>query len=91
MGRKRKKKKRILIVDEQPLFREGLKIIIDRDTSFEVAGEAGNAQDGLKATEKTKPGLVAVGLSSPHQNCIELTREIRDHVPEPKVMIISMH
>jgi DNA-binding NarL/FixJ family response regulator len=80
-----------LVIDDHPLFRVGLKSIIDRDTRFEVVGEAGNARDGLEAVRSIKPDFVTVDLSLPDQNGIELTGEIQDYLPGTPVMVISMH
>ena len=92
MRRKRvNHKKSILIIDDHPLFREGLKAIIERDSKFEVVGEAGRGREGLRMVKKLKPDLVLVDISLPDQSGIELTREIRSLLSDTRVMIISMH
>jgi DNA-binding NarL/FixJ family response regulator len=91
MEKEIKKKTGILIIDDHPLFREGLKAIIGQDKRFEVLGEAGNARDGLAMARKIKPDLMTVDLSLPDQNGIELTSEIRSFLPDIPIIIISMH
>ncbi|UCF93114.1 MAG: response regulator transcription factor [Desulfobacterales bacterium] len=84
-------KKSILIVDDHPLFREGLKAIIRRNSQFEVIGEAGNGQDGLAMAQKLKPDLVMIDLSLPDKSGVQLTREIRDQLPQTQVIVVTMH
>ncbi len=84
-------KKSILIIDDHPLFREGLKSIIAADRQFVVEGEAGNAREGLKTAQHIKPDVALVDISLPDESGMQLTRRIREALPNTRVMIISMH
>lgn len=84
-------KKTIVIIDDHPLFREGIKAIIARDAQFEVVGEAGDGAGGLRLAKKLKPDLFVLDLSLPDKNGLSLLPEIKDFLPESQVMIVSMH
>jgi len=85
------KKNTVLIVDDHPLFREGLKSILARCSGFEVVGEAGNGAEGFRKAKKLKPDVVIMDLSLPDQSGIEVTHKIRSLLPETRVMVLSMH
>jgi len=84
-------KKRIIIIDDHPLFREGLKSIIRQETRYEVVGEAGTGHEGVKLVRELKPDMALVDLSLPDQSGMELIHEILQCVPQPFVLIVSMH
>jgi DNA-binding NarL/FixJ family response regulator len=84
-------KKTILIVDDHPLFRDGLKALIARHSGFEVVGEAQNGKQGIKKAKSLKPDLVIMDLSLPDQSGIDVTRRIRSMLSETRIMILSMH
>lgn len=85
------KKKTLLIVDDHALFREGLRIVLEKDRRFEVIGEASTAEEALELVQKHLPEISVVDISLPDKSGIHLTREISRLQPEAKVIIVSMH
>ena len=85
------KKMRILIIDDHPLFREGIKTIINRDERFEVLDEAGTGREGVEKACNLKPDVVLVDISLPDETGMEVTRKIRKQLPDTRIMILSMH
>src|SRR5881392_2505696 len=83
--------KRMVIVDDHPLFRKGLQELIHSDSSFVVCGEAGNASEAMEVIRKLGPDLVIVDLSLPGANGIELIKNIRAEFSKLPVLILSMH
>ncbi len=84
-------KTQILIVDDHPLFREGIKTILARDGRFDVIDEAGTIKEGLEKVCRIKPHVALVDISLPDGTGMELARKIRMQSPETKIMILSMH
>ena len=84
-------KKRILLVDDHPLFRESCKGLISRSPAFTVVGEASDAREGERMALGLKPDLAVVDLSLPDKSGIQLTASLSTALPMIKVVIVSMH
>ena len=84
-------KHRLLIVDDHPLFREGLRQIIERDPELTVCGEASSAAEALEAIPQIKPDLVLVDISLGGTSGIDLLKAIRTEYEELPVLVVSMH
>src|SRR5437899_3924606 len=83
--------KRIVVVDDHPLFRKGLEELINSDDGFAVCGEAGSAAEAMSKIRKLKPDLVIVDISLPGANGIELIKNVRAEFPKLLILVLSMH
>ena len=84
-------KKKILLVDDHPLFRAGIKSLLEENHSFQIIGEAGDGQEAIRLAKNLKPDLVLLDISLPDKSGIEITRELKGLFPEILIMIVSMH
>ena len=83
--------RKILIVDDHPLVREGLKTTISARTDYEVVGEAARADEALHLVHELRPDLVLLDLALPDQSGLEVCRQIRSRWLKVRVMVVSMH
>jgi DNA-binding NarL/FixJ family response regulator len=81
---------KILLVDDHPLIREGLRSLIDRSDTAVVTGEAGDGAAAVRLAGELKPDLVIMDLTMPVMNGIDATREITGKYPEIRVLALSM-
>ncbi|WP_051946088.1 response regulator transcription factor [Verrucomicrobium sp. BvORR106] len=84
-------KSRILVVDDHPAFRFGLRELISDMAMAEVCGEAEDAATALAAFRELKPDLVLLDISLPGRDGIELTKMMKAEAPRTPILIVSMH
>jgi DNA-binding NarL/FixJ family response regulator len=83
------KRLRLLLVDDQAMFREGLRLILSQQADFEVIGEAGDGQAALEALRTLAPDVVLMDLRMPKLGGVEATRRIKAEAPETKVIVLT--
>jgi DNA-binding NarL/FixJ family response regulator len=84
-------RKRILIVDDHPVVREGLVQQINREPDLIVCGQASNASQAISLLEKERPDLVVADINLPGRSGLELIRDIHALSPTLPVLVLSMH
>ena len=84
-------KNRILIVDDHPVVRSGLKQIINAESDLTVCGEAENAGDAQYRIDELNPDLVLLDLTMKGMSGLELTKQLKRYYPNLPVLIVSMH
>jgi DNA-binding NarL/FixJ family response regulator len=90
-GKSKSAVKRVLIVDDHPMMRQGLAQLIDNEIDLEVVAEADTGGQGLDIVVEQKLDLAVLDISLPDRNGLELIKDIRSVKPELPVLIISMH
>jgi DNA-binding NarL/FixJ family response regulator len=81
---------RVLLVDDQPLFRTAIASLINAQDDFTVVGEAENGLRGLEMARELEPDVVVMDVEMPVMNGVEATRLIRDQVPGVKVVMLTV-
>ncbi len=84
-------RKKIIIIDDHPLLREGIKSVIEKNRRYEVIGEAGKGEEGFDLVKRLKPDIAIIDISLPDMNGIDLIRRIRREYPNTKIMVLSVH
>ena len=82
---------RVLLVDDHPLLRDGVRMRLHVTPHIRVIGEAGNAYEAAQLTERMRPDIVLTDIRMPDANGIQMARAFRDRFPATRVLILSMH
>ncbi|MCA1561255.1 MAG: response regulator transcription factor, partial [Acidobacteria bacterium] len=80
---------RIIIADDQALFREGLHTLLSTRPDMDVIGEAANGEEAVALVEKLRPNVVLMDLRMPKVDGIQATARIRDRWPEIPVLVLT--
>ena len=80
---------KILLVDDQPLFREGLRTLLSVQPDFEVVGEAGNGEEAISLAHKLLPSVVLMDLQMPVLDGVAATRRLHRELPDCRVIVLT--
>ncbi|MBA2629929.1 MAG: response regulator transcription factor [Thermoleophilaceae bacterium] len=82
---------RVLIADDHGIVRSGLRMLIDRQEDMEVVAEATDGVGALESCQGARPDVAVLDVSMPRMTGLQAAREIRSHVPQTRVLLLSMH
>jgi DNA-binding NarL/FixJ family response regulator len=85
------RRRKVLIVDDHPIVRQGLRSMIDAERDLRICGEAENEKEGRAAIRALQPDVVVVDLSLEQGDGINLVRDVHAHHPEIALLVLSMH
>lgn len=83
--------RRVFIVEDHPVFREGLVRMLSTEEDLEVCGEAGDYEAGLKNIQRFRPDIVLVDLELPGKSGLDLIKKIRSSKLQVKLLVVSMY
>lgn len=80
---------KLMLVDDQALFREGLRTLLSVYDDLEVVGEANNGQEAVAAAPKLKPDVILMDLRMPVLDGVAATRLLQETMPETKIIVLT--
>src|SRR5271163_2376742 len=83
--------RRVLIVDDHPIVRQGLRRVMENEEDLLVCGEAESVREARTAIKELNPDVVIADISLKQGDGIELVRDVRAHYPQLPILVLSMH
>jgi two-component system response regulator NreC len=81
----------IVLADDHGVLRGGLRALLNAEEDLEVIGEAATGDEALRMVPELRPDIVLLDLNMPGPGGIEVTRKLRDLVPETRVLVLTVH
>jgi DNA-binding NarL/FixJ family response regulator len=82
---------RILIADDHGIVRSGIRLLLERQADLEVVAEAADGIEAVAQALSSRPDLCILDVGMPRMTGLQAAREIRTHVPDVRVLMLSMH
>jgi NarL family two-component system response regulator LiaR len=82
---------KILIADDHPMFREGIRHLLEQEQDFKVVAEAGDGEEAVRLAGEFMPDVVIMDIGMPILNGLEATRQIKEDHPNIAVLVLTIH
>jgi two-component system, NarL family, response regulator NreC len=81
----------IILADDHPIVRRGLRSVLEAEKGFSLVGEAGDGLEAVRMVENLQPDILITDMMMPGLTGLEVTRQVKHRVPKTKIIILSMH
>jgi DNA-binding NarL/FixJ family response regulator len=82
---------RILLVDDHPVVRQGLRTLLEGQSGWEVVGEASDGLEALDKAASLQPDVVVLDVTMPRMHGLEVCRVLRQRTPGPEILFVTQH
>jgi DNA-binding NarL/FixJ family response regulator len=82
---------RVILADDHPIVRKGLRDLLENEPQFQIVGEAGDGLQALDLVNQHRPDVLIVDMMMPKMNGLEVLRQARQYHPSIQVIVLSMH
>ena len=81
----------VMLVDDHPLFRQGLRRVLEKEEDLQVIMEVADGEEALRQIKRVVPDVVIMDINLPHMNGLQVTRELKQAVPEVAVIMLTAY
>jgi len=82
---------RILLADDHPVVRQGLKTLLEGHPGWQIVGEAADGLEALDKADRLQPDVVVLDVTMPRMNGLETCRRLRQKVPDLEILFVTQH
>jgi DNA-binding NarL/FixJ family response regulator len=82
---------RIVLADDHPLFRDGIKQILEFEPDLRIVGEAGDGSGAVEAVQRERPAILLLDVEMPGMHVTDTARRIKQISPDTRIIVLSMH
>jgi len=90
-SRKHSARTKIVLADDHPLLRKALKDLLEKETDFEIIGEAGDGEEAVRLATQIMPDVVIMDISMPNLDGLQATQQIKASCPNVAVLVLTVH
>lgn len=82
---------KVVLIDDHTVLRDGLRLLLSLEPDLHVVAEAATGREGVTASERERPHVVVTDVGLPDIDGVEVTRQLRERLPESRVLVLTVH